>query len=50
MDAKELVNCIEDGLIAMANDPEIQRELKQIEEKFACTEWDGLGMESDLCP
>ncbi len=29
-------------LIAMANDPEIQAELKQIEQEFAITEADGL--------
>ncbi len=29
-------------LIAMANDPEIQAELKQIEQEFATTEADGL--------
>jgi hypothetical protein len=50
MGAKESVNCIEDGLVAMANDPEIQRQLKQIEEEFACPEADGLEMENDLCP
>jgi hypothetical protein len=29
-------------LIAMANDPEIQAELKQIDQEFAVTETDGL--------
>jgi hypothetical protein len=50
MGAKKSVNCIEDELIAMANDLEIQRELEQIEEEFSCTERDGLRMENDLCP
>jgi hypothetical protein len=50
MGAKRSVNCIEDELIAMANDPEIRRELKQIDEEFACTEADGLELENDLCP
>lgn len=33
---------IEDQLAAMAADPEIQRELRQIEAEFAGTETDGL--------
>ncbi len=33
---------IEDGLAAMANDPHIQKEIKQINEEFAVTEMDGL--------
>lgn len=32
----------EQDLIAMANDPQIQRELQQIEEEFAFAEADGL--------
>ncbi len=33
---------IESQLAAMANDPEIQRELREIEEEFRVTETDGL--------
>ena len=33
----------EGDLVAMANDPAIQRELRDIEEEFAVTEADGLG-------
>ncbi|MDY6867657.1 MAG: hypothetical protein SVT56_07100 [Chloroflexota bacterium] len=33
---------IEIQLAAMANDPEIQKELRMIEEEFALTEADGL--------
>jgi hypothetical protein len=33
---------LEDQLATMANDPEIQRELRQIEAEFAGTETDGL--------
>ena len=33
---------IEDDLAAMANDPYIQNEIKQINEEFAVTEMDGL--------
>jgi hypothetical protein len=32
----------ERDLVAMANDPAMQRELRQIEEEFAVTEPDGL--------
>ncbi len=32
----------ESDLIAMANDPQIQRELREIEEEFAFAEADGL--------
>jgi len=32
----------EDDLAAMAADPEMQRELRNIEEEFRGTEWDGL--------
>ena len=32
----------ETDLIAMANDPEIQREIREIEAEFAGTEMDGL--------
>ena len=35
-------------LVAMAVDPEIQRELKKIEEEFSGTEQDGLGQISWL--
>ena len=34
-----------DQLTAMASDPDIQRELQQIEAEFAGTETDGLGPE-----
>ena len=34
-----------DQLAAMASDPDIQRELQQIEAEFAGTETDGLGAE-----
>jgi hypothetical protein len=32
----------EDDLVAMADDPAVQRELREIEEEFAVTEADGL--------
>jgi hypothetical protein len=32
----------EDQLVLMANDPEVQAELKQIEQEFRTTEMDGL--------
>ena len=35
---------LESQLAAMAMDPDIQRELRQIEREFAGTEADGLGM------
>ena len=34
----------EGELIAMANDPAIQKELRQIDAEFAATETDGLGL------
>jgi hypothetical protein len=34
-----------DQLAAMANDPDVQRELQQIEAEFAGTETDGLDTE-----
>ncbi|HEX5084230.1 MAG TPA: hypothetical protein VFY40_19470 [Blastocatellia bacterium] len=37
---------IEDQLAAMAADPDIQRELRQIEAEFSVTEMDGLPDES----
>ena len=36
---------LESQLAAMASDPDIQRELRQIESDFAGTELDGLDME-----
>jgi len=33
---------LEDQLVLMANDPEMQSELKQIDEEFRATEMDGL--------
>lgn len=33
---------LEDHLVAMANDPEIQSEIKIINDEFAITEFDGL--------
>ncbi len=35
---------IESDLAAMASDPDIQRELRQIEHEFAGTDLDGLGV------
>jgi hypothetical protein len=32
----------EDDLVAMSADPEVQRELRRIDEEFRCTEADGL--------
>lgn len=34
----------ENDLIAMANDPEVQSELREIEKEFAFAEMDGLGI------
>ncbi len=34
---------LESQLMAMANDPDIQRELRELEAEFAGTEADGLG-------
>ena len=39
------VSTLHSQLELMANDPDIQRELKQIEREFAGTEMDGLGIE-----
>ena len=33
---------LEADLDALAADPDIQRELRRIEEEFACTDWDGM--------
>lgn len=39
-----LENQFEDDLVAMANDPQIQDELKKISEEFAYADADGLDM------
>ena len=39
------ISTLDSQLELMANDPDIQRELKQIECEFAGTEMDGLGIE-----
>lgn len=43
MDTPDTDQSLLDDLDRMANDPEIQRELRQIEIEFAETEGDGLG-------
>jgi hypothetical protein len=42
MDASSMPLSAEDDLTAMAADPDIRREIREIDEEFACTEMDGL--------